>query len=324
MVEGGRRNQPFKGAETPAKIGVNEEAPNGPDQGHNHWHHAAFGSSRATESEDINGNKSKEPTEHDINWMCTRIDQKVHVLSAVVDRMESPNKWYLVTPAMAPVITDLACHQSNNDACPQGKLRQIHMYVVWKGVVNKPGKTADRDTQYRRRRKAIEEIVKQVDNKFPTEDSLRMQREEPFKRDKNHNQNCQPDAKAKNINQVRGYWHTENHRHLFDPFPENLPENQSLFDARNGVLHDKWRLASVIAGPAAMINSIESSHGSSGRFETTAEVRPGDTGNTDQKRGHARGFGYGRRRRVSEIHVGEEHSRGNAVWCADGQEAKNL
>ena len=62
------------------------------------------------------------------------------------DAEESPKKGYLVTPAMAPVITDLACHQPSNDACPQGKLRHIHMYGGWKGVVNKLGKTSDRDT----------------------------------------------------------------------------------------------------------------------------------------------------------------------------------
>ena len=146
-----------------------------------------------------------------------------------------------------------------------------------------------------------------------------MQCEEPFKRDKNRNQNCQPDEKAKNINEVRGYRQAEKRRHLFGPFPEDLPENQSL------IVCKKWRLASVSAGPAAIINSIESRKRWLGSFETTTEGRTGDTGNTNQKRDHARGFGYGRRGRgVFHIHAGEEHGRGNAVRCADGQEAKNL
>src|ERR1700690_30714 len=97
---------------------MDEKAPHGENQHEQRGPRAARGRKRGGYPEDVDRDQTAQPSEHVVDRMGARADQKVDMFGAMVDGMEAPQKGDFVGPAMPPVETDLADHQPGEHALP--------------------------------------------------------------------------------------------------------------------------------------------------------------------------------------------------------------
>ena len=104
---------------------------------------------------------------------------------------------------MAPVETDLADHQSGEDALPQWPSRDRGLQAVWNDRVGSQHDNRRRYGEQQARHQTADEIVAQILSKGLAEEFLRMQREQALKRHKDHGEKQQPCAKPCRVYQER-------------------------------------------------------------------------------------------------------------------------
>ena len=104
---------------------------------------------------------------------------------------------------MAPVETNLADHQSGENALPQRPGCDSSLHAVGDdGVGTQRGK-GKRKGEQQARYQAAYEIIAQILSKALAEEFLRMQREQPLQRHKDQGEKQQPRAKSGHVDQQR-------------------------------------------------------------------------------------------------------------------------
>ena len=92
MVESRAGDDLLERPQAPAHVGVDEEAPQRADEQNQHRHQRRVRTDRRCETRRVEQRQAAQAGEDDIDRVAPRVDQKIHVLSAVVNGVESPQE----------------------------------------------------------------------------------------------------------------------------------------------------------------------------------------------------------------------------------------
>lgn len=201
MVEARRRDQLFEPAQPPAQIGVDEEAPEGADDGEEQRPQIARIRSGLGKAQQIDRNEPAQAGEDDIDRMGAGVDEPVQTRRLMVDRMEIPEPRYFVRPAMPPVEAEFADCEDRDQPHPQGKRAHEFIIIGRHDPVGQRHGKGQRYAQHHRGDQPVEEKKAEILQDIFAEDLPRMDGEQPFQRHENGDEQDEPGAEPCHVGQ---------------------------------------------------------------------------------------------------------------------------
>src|SRR6202050_1873403 len=151
-MERRRRNQPFKRAETPADVRVDEKTPERHEQHQQGRDRRSLHGLRCAESDNVDWDQPAKPDESVVNGMRAGANQKIDVLWVMVNRVETPEQGELMRPTMAPVEAKVGYHKSGEPAHPDRPGCDLGPPTAGDDFEGKIGGDRERDQQHERRK----------------------------------------------------------------------------------------------------------------------------------------------------------------------------
>jgi hypothetical protein len=177
VMEGRGRERPFQLAKAPFNTDVDEKSPDRPKEHHQDRGLAGIGVDGVAEAQRIERHKTAEPRENEVHRMGAGIHQPIDVRRAVMDGVESPQQRHLVTPAVAPVESDLGNHRGREEAKPHRPVCEGSGQAGGNHAVRHP---AERHGQHQGWNDGVQEVIADVSQQFGAENLSRTQGKQPF------------------------------------------------------------------------------------------------------------------------------------------------
>ena len=97
-----------------------------------------------------------------IGW--ARVDEKVDLLGAMMNRVKVPQERNLVTQPVPPIISHVSGHQPRDHARPDRQRSGRRQQTLGNDAVHRPRQHADRHAQQHCQREAAEKVVAEIDD----------------------------------------------------------------------------------------------------------------------------------------------------------------
>ena len=178
VVEAGRGEQPFERTEAPAHVGVDEEAPETPDDQDQDGDQPVAEAHRVDEAEGEERGQHHEPRPEEVDRVGARADHEVDFLGAVMDRVEAPQQRDLVAQPVRPVVGGLADHHRGRGPRPHRQGGDPAQQSAGNEPVGDHHHHRHRYAEHQAGEESVDEIVAGVDADLLAQDLLLVQREQ--------------------------------------------------------------------------------------------------------------------------------------------------
>lgn len=162
---------------------------------------------RLPEPEKINRDESRKTCHHHIYRVSSRVDQPIHVLGAVMERVKTPKKRDLVRKAMPPIRTDVIDDEKQKKAEPSRKPSDKRIESERIKPLQSIADRSERKSDDRSGDDAIDEIPSKINADLFTEKFFWMERKKTLERNKNSDEqnqpNTQPEHREEKIQKMR-------------------------------------------------------------------------------------------------------------------------